>query len=303
MKKRILKERTGPKKRNISTYRVERKENLLDSLLTTFSGKKRKLIKAVLRDRQVMVEGKMVTQFDYVVLPGQDVTVSWDRIVTSNVPRELKIVHIDEDIIVLDKPPGILSVATSREKRKTIYSMLNDYVKTEDPDNRIYVVHKLDRETSGLMVFARSEDIKEKMQKCWRDAEKRRVYVAVVEGNVDPEEGRVTSWLTESSAFVVYSSKNSKAGKRAVTGYRKIDGNGEMSLVEITSETSRKHQIRVHMQDIGHSIVGDKKYGAKANFMGRMALHARILSFIHPGSGERCRYDSGVPRKFVQLFE
>lgn len=303
MKKRNVKERTGTKKKNISTYRVERKENLLDSLLTNLSGKKRKLIKAVLRDRQVMVEGKVVTQFDYVVIPGQDVTVSWDRIVTPNVPRELKIVHEDEHIIVIDKPPGILTIATSREKRKTIYSMLNDYVKNENPDNGIYVVHKLDRETSGLMVFARSESARDSIQKSWRDAKKERIYVAVVEANVDPSEGRVVSWLTESSAFVVYSSKNSKAGKKGITCYRKIDDNGELSLVEIIPETSRKHQIRVHMQDIGHPIVGDKKYGAKANFMGRMALHARILSFIHPQSGERCRFDSGVPRKFAQLFE
>ena len=292
-----------PKNNNISSYKVTSKETLLVSLIESFPKKTRKLLKAVLKDRQVSVEGKTVTQFDYILIPGQDVVVSWEKKKVVSHPRELNIIHIDEDIIVINKPAGLLTVATDKEKRRTAYSMLSTYVKEENADNKIFIIHRLDRETSGLLMFARSEAVKVQIQETWNTTISERTYVGVVEGVVDPPEGTVTSWLTESSAFVVYSSQNDKAGKKAITHYKKIDGTKDLSLLEINLETGRKHQIRVHMQDINHPIVGDKKYGAGANFMGRMALHAMILSFTHPRTGEVCHFDTGVPTKFKQLFQ
>ncbi|BHH82529.1 RluA family pseudouridine synthase [Desulforhopalus sp. 52FAK] len=303
MKGMKQKRTSGPKKNTESSYKVKSKETLLVSLIDNFPKKTRKLLKAVLRDKQVSVEGKTVTQFDYVLIPGQDVVVSWEKKKTRSHPRELNILHMDEDIIVINKPAGLLTVATDKEKRRTAYSMLSTYVKQENPDNKIFVVHRLDRETSGLLMFARSETVKHQIQETWTDTISQRTYVGVVEGQVDPPEGTVTSWLTESSAFIVYSSTTDKTGKNAVTHYKKIDGTKDLSLLEIHLETGRKHQIRVHMQDIGHSIVGDKKYGAGANFMGRMALHAKVLTFTHPTSGEECHFDTGVPTKFRQLFQ
>jgi 23S rRNA pseudouridine1911/1915/1917 synthase len=299
-KKDKAKASAGGKK--LSSYKVATKETLLVSLIDNFPNKSRKLLKAVLKDRQVSVEGKAVTQFDYVVIPGQDVVVSWEKAKEIAQPRELNILHIDEDIIVIDKPPGLLTVATDKEKRKTAYSMLSAFVKAENPDNKIFIIHRLDRETSGLLMFARSETVKQQIQETWNTTIGERTYVGVVEGEVDPPAGTISSWLTESSAFIVYSSQNSQAGKKAITHYKKIDGTKDLSLLEINLETGRKHQIRVHMQDIEHPIVGDKKYGAGANFMGRMALHAMVLSFTHPRTGEVCRFDTGVPSKFKQLF-
>lgn len=295
--------KSGPKKDNLSSYKVVNKETLLVSLIENFPKRTRKLLKSVLKDRQVAVEGKTVTQFDYVLIPGQDVVVSWEKKKVVTHPRELNILHIDEDIVVINKPAGLLTVATDKEKRRTAYSMLSSYVKTENADNKIFIIHRLDRETSGLLMFARSEEVKLQIQETWNTTISERTYVGVVEGVVDPPEGTVTSWLTESSAFIVYSSQNDKAGKKAITHYKMIDSTKDLSLLEINLETGRKHQIRVHMQDIKHPIVGDKKYGAGANFMGRMALHAKVLSFTHPRTGEVCHFDTGVPTKFKQLFK
>ncbi|MFT5698474.1 MAG: 23S rRNA pseudouridine1911/1915/1917 synthase [Desulforhopalus sp.] len=303
MKDKKIKRKPSPKKKDLSSYKVVEKETLLVSLIANFPKKTRKLLKAVLKDKQVSVEGKNVTQFDYIVIPGQNVEVSWEKSKNVSHPRELNILHIDEDIIVINKPAGLLTIATDKEKRRTAYSMLSAYVKTQGAENKIYIVHRLDRETSGLLMFARSEEVKLQIQETWNTTISERTYVGVVEGDVDPPEGTVTSWLTESSAFTVYSSKNDMTGKKAITHYKKIDGTKDLSLLQINLETGRKHQIRVHMQDIGHPIVGDKKYGAGANFMGRMALHAMVLSFTHPKTGEKCHFDTGIPTKFRQLFQ
>ncbi len=293
---------THKKKRPPSSYTIEKKDTLLASLITKLPHKTRKNLKAVLRDGQVSVNGEPVTQFDHVLIPGQCVEVCWDRNVPLKHPRELNIVYIDQDLIVINKPAGLLTIATDKEKRKTAYSMLSKYVKTEDPDNKIFIIHRIDRETSGLLMFARSEKIKRQIQETWNTTISQRTYVGVVEGAVEPPEGTITSWLTESKAFIVYSSQNKKFGKKSVTHYRKIKGNRTISLLQINLETGRKHQIRVHMQDIQHPIIGDKKYGSGFNPIGRMGLHAQVLAFTHPRTGEPCRFDTGIPAKLLKLF-
>lgn len=290
------------KKKNISSYTIENKDTLLASLLTNIPNKKRKILKAVLKDRQVSVDGETVTQFDHVLLPGQTVEVLWDRIIQENHPRELNIFYIDQDLIIINKPAGLLTIATDKEKRRTAYSMLSNYVKTEDPDNKIFIIHRIDRETSGLLMFARSEHIKREIQETWATTISQRTYVGVVEGVVTQPEGIITSWLTESKAFIVYSSQNPQLGKKAVTHYKKREGNSTFSLLQINLETGRKHQIRVHMQDIQHPIIGDKKYGSSCNPIGRMGLHAQVLAFTHPTTGEPLRFDTGIPSQFLKLF-
>lgn len=152
------------KKKSSTSYTIEHNDTLLASLLTNQSHKTRKILKAVLRDRQVTVDGEAVTQFDYALVPGQRVEVIWERVVQQKHPRELNIVYIDSDLVVINKPSGLLTIATDKEKRRTAYSMLSNYVKTEDPDNKIFIIHRLDRETSGLIMFARSERVKLKVQ-------------------------------------------------------------------------------------------------------------------------------------------
>ena len=293
---------TKKKKQNVSTYQIENEDSLLASLITNLPHKTRKTLKAVLRDGQVSVDGKPVTQFDHHLTPGQRVEVQWEKAELQKQPRELNIVHIDQDIIVINKPSGLLTVATDKEKRKTAYSMLSNFVKSEDPDNKIFIIHRIDRETSGLLMFARSERVKRQIQETWDSLISQRTYVGIVEGRVTPPDGTITSWLTESKAFIVYSSQNKKHGKKSTTHYRTIEGNSSFSLLQIHLETGRKHQIRVHMQDIQHPIAGDKKYGSMSNPLGRMALHAQVLAFTHPTTGKQCSFDTGIPTQFLKLF-
>ena len=290
----------GKKTRDV--FNVEHEDTLLAFVLAKLPQKSRTLIKTVLKDRHIFVEGKAVSQFDFPLLPGQRVEVSWERSVVEKPAKELKIIHEDDDLIVIDKPSGLLTVATDKEKRKTAYAMLSDYVKGQDPENKIFIVHLLDRETSGLLLFAKNEGIKKQIQETWETTIAERSYVAVVEGQFEPPEGTITSWLKESSALIVYSHQSSQLGKKAVTHYKKLRGNAQFSLLQLNLETGRKHQIRVHMQDIHHPIIGDDKYGASVNPLRRMGLHAQVLAFTHPKTGKLCRFETPIPGKFLQLF-
>lgn len=284
------------------TFTVEKNSQLLDSLVAAFPKKNRKLLKAVLRDQQVKVNNRAVTQFDYALKAGQTVEVCWEKTPPQKRPHGLNIIFEDDDIIVVNKPAGLLTVATDKEKRKTAYAILSDYVKTENPDNKIFIVHRIDRETSGLLLFAKNEAIKHKIQETWITTIKERTYIAVVEGEIKREGGTITSFLNESKAFIVYSSQNPKVGKKAVTHYKTLKANKDFSLLQINLETGRKHQIRVHMQDIGHPVIGDTKYGSKIKPIGRLGLHAQGLVFTHPKTNELCSFETKIPEKFNRLF-
>ena len=287
----------------VDTFTVQEEDTLLSFLIDQMPLKGRNVLKAVLRDRQVSIDGMPTSQFDQPLVPGSRVEVRWQR----KTPREqsaqlgFDILYEDSDLIVINKPPGLLTVATDTEKRKTAYSLLSDYVKHEDPDNKIFIVHRLDRETSGLLLFAKNEAVKHQIQETWETMVNQRTYVGVVEGMVAKEEGTIVSWLAETTAFRVYSQLNAQVGKKAVTHFRKIGGNTRYTLLQINLDTGRKHQIRVHMQDMGHPIVGDKKYGSTSNPIRRMALHAQVLAFIHPKTGQPCQFETHIPEKFLNL--
>ncbi|MGD9950313.1 MAG: RluA family pseudouridine synthase [Desulfobulbus sp.] len=295
--------RTGLKKERVDIFTVSKDDTLLPFLIDHLPQKGRNILKALLRDRKVSIDGIPVGQFDQVLTPGSMVEVRWEK----DVPRgktthlELDIIFEDKDLIVINKPSGLLTIATDTERRKTAYSLLSEHVKFQDHNNKIFVVHRLDRDTSGLLLFAKNSSIKQQMQETWETTVNQRTYVGVVEGAVDKTEGTITSWLSETTAFRVYSQQNEQAGKRAVTHYRKIGGNTRYSLLLINLDTGRKHQIRVHMQDIGHPIVGDKKYGSSSNPIHRLALHAQVLAFVHPRTSQLCRFETPIPEKFQQI--
>lgn len=276
---------------------------LLEFLFAQLPNKNRKNIKAVLRDRQVSVDGRPVTQYNHPLKIGQQVRVSWEKKSLAALEHGVRIVHEDEDLIVIDKPAGLLTIATEKEKRKTAYAVLSGYIKQQDPKAKIFIVHRIDRETSGLLLFARSEKVKEVIQETWMSTITERVYAAVVEGRVEKEKGVVTSWLTESSAFTVYSSQKPGQGKEAITHFQTVRSTPSYSLLKLSLETGRKHQIRVHMQDIGHPIVGDKKYGSGNASLKRLALHAQVLAFVHPVTNLPCYFETPLPGKFYRLFD
>ncbi|MBN1339058.1 MAG: RluA family pseudouridine synthase [Bacteroidales bacterium] len=284
--------------------RMQVKENteLMKFLMAQLSGKNRNNIKSLLTNKQVLVDGTPVKQFNHLLQPGQWVEISPDRIPREKKYRGITIVYEDHDIIVIDKHAGMLSIATDSEKEHTAYHMLSDHVKGQDGQKKIFVVHRLDRDTSGLMIFAKSEKVQRHLQANWNEIITERTYIAIVEGLPEKPEGSVTSYLRESKALIVYSSQDPKDGYKAVTHYQVMKTGKEYSMLKVNLETGKKNQVRVHMQDIGHPVTGDKKYGSKTDPIGRLGLHAWILAFRHPVTGEPLRFETSVPRKFMRLF-
>lgn len=283
--------------------KVEEPEELMKFLMAKLPDKGRNNIKSLLTHRQIRVNDQVVTQYNHPLKVGQEVVINWMLVRDEKPGRGPRILYEDADIIVIDKPAGLLSIASDKEKDQTAYHQLTDYVRMEDPEKRIFIVHRLDRDTSGVMVFAKSEEVKHTLQENWKEAVVDRAYVAVVEGQVKKKEGVVKSWLKETKTRLVYSSSTPGDGQEAITHYKVLEAGARYSLLEIRLETGRKNQIRVHMKDVGHSIIGDKKYGAVTNPIGRLGLHAHILSFYHPVSGELMRFETEVPRKFSGLIK
>lgn len=216
-------------------------------------------------------------------------------------PKGLTVLHEDKEIIVVEKPGGLLTIGTERDKSRTAHTILNEYVRKGDPRsrNRIYIVHRLDRETSGILIFAKSEAAKNFLQEHWQETDKR--YLTVVYGEVTPKAGTISSYLTENSAFTVYSTPNPASGKLSHTEYTTLKETKGFSLLEIHLLTGRKHQIRVHLSEKGHPVVGDKKYGKGNDAYNTLALHARSISFTHPVSGKRLSFETGIPEFFTRL--
>lgn len=271
---------------------------LLAYLLEHVPGKGRNKVKALLTHRQVAVDGVIVTRHDHPLTAGQEVSIRDAGGGSADALRGIRILHEDADLIVIDKPPGLLSIATEEERERTAYHVMTDHVQKAHPRNRVFIVHRLDKETSGVMMFAKSEAVQQALQNTWKDTVLERVYTVVVEGRLAKPEGTITSWLKESQTRTMYVSTRPGDGLKAVTRYRVMQAGDTCSLLEVHLETGRKNQIRVQMQSIGHSVVGDTRYGSKTNPLGRLGLHASILSFRHPVGGETLRFDTGIPASF-----
>jgi 23S rRNA pseudouridine1911/1915/1917 synthase len=215
--------------------------------------------------------------------------------------KGIVIVHDDRDILVVDKPPGLLTMGTDSEKSRTAYFLLTDYVRKgcAKSQKRIFIVHRLDRDTSGLLVFAKTEEAKLRLQSHWEETKKK--YLAVVHGKCVKSSDTITSYLAENKAHHVYSTSDTAKGKLSLTGYKVLKETKDLTLLEVDLLTGRKHQIRVHLAGIGHPVVGDRKYGTKNEPRARLALHAGSLSFRHPFSGEQLTFETKAPEYFTKL--
>lgn len=285
----------------IETYPVREASRLLDFLIASMPERKRTAIKNLLSHNQIAVNGQPVTQFDTELKPGDEVKANLTREFRVFYNRRLKIVYEDDDIIVVNKGYGLLSMGTDKIKEGTAYSILRDYLKWKDPRNKLFIVHRLDRDTSGLMVFAKSEEAKNRLQHNWNNMVISRKYLAVVEGKPEPEEGVVRSYLAENSRFEVYSTDKPEEGQLAITRYKTLRSRNGYSLMEVSLDTGRKNQIRVHMKDLGHPIAGDRRYGAKSSPIHRMALHAQTLRFVHPMTRKDMNFSTPVPASFAKM--
>ncbi|MBM7569732.1 RluA family pseudouridine synthase [Aquibacillus albus] len=288
---------------NKYAYTVKNPTELLPFLLDKLN-KGRNATKSVLARGQVSVNGQTVTAYNYPLQPGHTVTVLKNKVAKQRTFNGLTIVYEDKEILVIDKESGLLSIADDKEKQLTAYRQLTAYVRevNKNRNSRIFVVHRLDRDTSGLMMFAKTEKTKRTLQNDWKHMVTKRTYVALVEGKVTSPSGKVSSWLKESSTNIMYSSPKPNGGQHAVTHYNRKKFNQSFSLMELQLETGRKNQIRVHMADIGHPVVGDKKYGSTMNPVGRLCLHAKVLAFKHPVTGKVLRFESSTPKEFSFKF-
>ncbi len=282
-------------------FRVEHASELLRALLEAPLGLSRTEAKRLLRFRAISVTGHSSVRHDTLVAPGDVVTISASRALPSPEAGGTfpEIVYEDDAIVVLDKPAGLLTIATEAEKTRTAYRAVNEHLKGRARTSRqqIFVVHRLDRETSGLLVFARTEAAKVALQSGWKSVQK--TYQAVVEGIPAAPADTLRSRLVETGSLLVQPSD--RKGRLAVTRYRVLRSGAERSLLELAIETGRKNQIRVQLAEIGHPIVGDRKYGARTDPAGRLALHACELVFAHPVSGKAMRFRSELPASVRRL--
>lgn len=287
----------------ILTFTVEGEgHKLLEYLYSMMADRKRTTVKDYLKHNQVMVGQTVTRQWDQELQPGDIVKVNTSREFQVFRNPRLKIVYEDDDIIVVNKGYGLLSMGTDNKSEGTAYWILRDYVKRKDPRNKIFIVHRLDQQTSGLMMFAKNVQAKEAMQHNWNNMVLERRYIAIVEGGrIDPPVGSVESYLAENSVHEVYSTDNPDEGQFAVTRYRTLRSRGQYSMVELQLETGRKNQIRVHMKDLGHPIAGDKRYGAKTSPIHRLCLHAQTLRFVHPITKRDMNFTSELPAGFTKM--
>lgn len=273
---------------------VQEEVELFAFLLNKFNKLSRNSVKSLLTKKQIVVNGKIVTQYNYLLKKGDKISFNGKQ---NNFG--LKIIYEDDLFLVINKPCGLLTVANDKEKEKTAYVEVSKYVKQKDRQNKIFVLHRLDKDTSGVLVFCKNESVKNELQDRWNELIEKRGYVAVVEGSLMNKKGTFKSHLKEGKNRMVYSSKD-KDAKLAITEYEVLKETTKYSLVDVNLLTGRKHQIRVHFKDAGHVLLGDKTYGSKNDLLKRLCLHAREISFNY--NDKVYCFKTDVPQVFLDLF-
>lgn len=286
---------------SFTSFRVEEASTLLPFIMKSLSGISRTKAKFLLAGGGVRVNRRVVTQFDYALNPSDQVEINKRKPREELRSRFVDIVYEDAHVVVVEKKPGILSMAASHHAF-SVKTVLDEYFHRSRQKCAAHVVHRLDRDTSGLMVYAKTIMAEQILEHNWHEIVTDRRYVALVSGRLNEKEGTVESWLKDNKAFFTYSSPTDNGGKYAVTHFRTLWANASYSLVELKLETGRKNQIRVHMQDLGHPVCGDVKYGNGDNPIGRLALHAFRLDFYHPVTQELLHFETPIPQTFVNVF-
>lgn len=276
-------------------YIVKENEILIEFLKKMFSNLSKNSVKSLLHNEKVFVNGNMTTKYNYELNVGDTVEIR------EKVAKNIDIIYEDKDIIVINKPSGLLTVATEKEKNKTAYHLVMEYLKKKNKNNRIFIIHRLDKDTSGIIMFAKNERAKHLYQDNWNDIVKKRCYYAVIDGKMENKEGTIKSYLKE-NGNMVYSVKD-RSGKLAITEYKVLKERKNISLLDINLKTGRKNQIRVHMKENKTPILGDLKYGEKSKLINRLALHAYKLKLINPVTKKLLIFEASMPNEIKTLFE
>lgn len=276
-------------------YIVKENEILIEFLKKMFSNLSKNSVKSLLHNEKVFVNGNMTTKYNYELNIGDVVEIR------EKVAKNIDIIYEDKDIIVINKPSGLLTVATEKEKNKTAYHLVMEYLKKKNKNNRIFIIHRLDKDTSGIIMFAKNERAKHLYQDNWNDIVKKRCYYAVIDGKMQNKEGTIKSYLKE-NGNMVYSVKD-RSGKLAITEYKVLKERKNISLLDINLKTGRKNQIRVHMKENKTPILGDLKYGEKSKLINRLALHAYKLELVNPVTKKLLTFEINMPNEFKMLFK
>ncbi len=275
---------------------------LMEFAMRLLPDAKRGDVKKWLKFGHFKVNGFVATKFDTPIEPGHEMLLNLTRPFPVFHHPRVEIVYEDDDVIVIHKGYGLLSVAAPGNKRQdNAFDIVKAYVKQQNPRNKLYIVHRLDRDTTGLMMFAKSEQAQEILRHNWNNIILERLYVAVLEGYLENDNGYVKSRLAENSQYMVYSTDNPEEGRVAVTHYDVISRGNGYTLAKFSLDTGRKNQIRVHAADLGHPISGDRKYGAQASPLHRLALHAMTLRFAHPITRKDMNFSTPVPPAFEAM--
>ena len=276
-------------------YIVKENEILIEFVKKMFSNLSKNSVKSLLHNEKVFVNGNMTTKYNYELNIGDVVEIR------EKVAKNIDIIYEDKDIIVINKPSGLLTVATEKEKNKTAYHLVMEYLKKKNKNNRIFIIHRLDKDTSGIIMFAKNERAKHLYQDNWNDIVKKRCYYAVIDGKMENKEGTIKSYLKE-NGNMVYSVKD-RSGKLAITEYKVLKERKNISLLDINLKTGRKNQIRVHMKENKTPILGDLKYGEKSKLINRLALHAYKLELVNPVTKKLLTFEINMPNEFKMLFK
>ncbi len=288
------------KKNDYAQYVAQEDDTLLSWLLANLKESRSK-VKATLQGRGIKVNGKQVTQFDFPIHKGDNISISRSKKNDQFKSRYLSIVYEDNYLVVIEKNVGILSMAAGHSSLN-VKTILDDYFRRTRQRCTAHVVHRLDRDTSGLMIYAKDMQTEQILEHDWHNIVYDRRYVAVVSGEMEDNEGTIANWLKDNKNYVTYSSPTDNGGKYAVTHFYVLNRTTEHSLVEYQLETGRKNQIRVHSADMGHPVCGDVKYGNGDDPLGRLCLHAYVLCFYHPVTHERMEFETMIPTQFRKLF-
>lgn len=287
--------------KNIRQIEVKEECELLEFLLKTFKDQSRNSVKSLLSSHRVSIDGAPITQFNFKLFPG-DIVIITKEPIKKKIRKDLPIIFENDEMIVINKPSGLLSVPSDNEKGSTAYRMVTDYVQQKDKHNRIFIVHRLDEDTSGVLMFIKNKRLCDAFQDDWNNLAKKRGYYAVVEGVLKDKQKTIKSFLVKNSQNLMYSSHD-KSGQFAVTHYKVMEENETYSLLDVNIDTGRKNQIRVHLGEMGHYVIGDDKYGKPSNPIKRLGLHAYELSIIHPITKKLLTFTAPMPKEFMTLFE
>ena len=286
---------------SIKEFKVSEECELLDFLFKKFPNLSRNAVKSILSGHFVSVNGAPVSQFNLVLSKDDVVIVSKQRITKKN-RQDLPIIFENDEFIVINKPSGLLTIPSDNEKGRTAYRMVNDYVQQKDKHSRIYVVHRLDEDTSGVLMFAKNPKIKDILQKEWSEIVLERGYYAIVEGKMKETEKTLINYLAENSLNLMYVTKDTKKGKKCITHYKVMNTNQNYSLLDVKIDTGRKNQIRVQLGNIGHYVIGDDKYGEPSDPIKRLGLHCYKLKFVHPITKKLYEFKTEMPKEFSKII-